>query len=127
MNKRISSPLSPTVDATKRDGPDLHQWQTVPVRRFSDNSSPRLAQSIPAYAGSTTKNFKVKGSGNGHGKGGKGDVGELSGPQNKIREHRRKQEEYLRQAAKMWQRGDMKTRGGEIAFYYAEKVGQLAI
>jgi hypothetical protein len=27
----------------------------------------------------------------------------------------------------MWQRGDKKSRGGEIAFYYAEKVGYAII
>ncbi|KXN87678.1 hypothetical protein AN958_08315, partial [Leucoagaricus sp. SymC.cos] len=114
-----ASPVPPTPRTEHK--PDQNQWQSIPVRRIPDNS-PRLVQSIPAYARAAGSNYKFKGSGNGCGKGGKGDVGELLGSQNKIREHRRKQEDYLKQAAKMWQRGDKKMRGGEVAFYYAEKV-----
>lgn len=117
-----SSQFSPTSKSYQGECLDPYQWQTVPTREIPDNSPHRLAQSIPAYARVTTNNYKLKGSGNGHGKGGKGDVGELAS-QGKVREHRRKQEEYLRQAAKMWQRGEKKTRGGGVAFYYAEKVG----
>lgn len=119
------SPLSPTPNFSQGDKPDPYQWQTVPVRQVPDDSSPRLAQSIPAYARVPALGRKGKGSGNRYGKGGKGDVGELSSSNNKIREHRRRQEEYLKQAAKMWQRGDKKTRGGEIAFYYAEKAREF--
>ncbi|KAJ3571043.1 hypothetical protein NP233_g4013 [Leucocoprinus birnbaumii] len=113
---------SPVLNTPKEDKTDPYQWQTVPVRTVHDES-PRLAQSIPAYARASS--HRIKGSGNGFGKGGKGDVGELSGSNHKVKEHRRRQEEYLRQAAKMWQRGDKKTRGGEIAFYYAEKAREF--
>jgi hypothetical protein len=128
---RASSPLvpltSPTTSKSKNVKPDPYQWQTVPARPVPDDSPHPLAQSIAAYAHTTTSGRKVKGGGNGYGKGGKGDVGEIPHFQNRIQQHRLKQEEYLKQAAKMWQRGDKKSRGGEIAFYYAEKVGHAII
>ncbi|KAF9448943.1 hypothetical protein P691DRAFT_813372 [Macrolepiota fuliginosa MF-IS2] len=118
------SPSASTIANTAKNGQsDSYQWQSVPVRKVAGNGPHPLAQSIPAYARIATNGRRVKGNGNGFGKGGKGDVGEL--PQGRIREHRRKQEEYLRQAAKMWQRGDKKSRGGEIAFYYAEKAREF--
>ena len=37
----------------------------------------------------------------------------------------RKRDEALREAARMWQRGNSKSRGGEVAFYFAERVRGL--
>ena len=48
-------------------------------------------------------------------------MGELTSRQ-RIAEHQRRRKEYLEQAAKVWQGRDKKSRGGEIAYYYAEKV-----
>lgn len=127
IRPQLLSPTSPSARMPHDAKLDPYQWQTVPIRHIPDNSPHPLAQNIPAYAHITASGHKLRGSGNGFGKGGKGDVGELSSFQGRIREHRRKQEEYLRQAAKMWQRGDKKSRGGEIAFYYAEKVGHVII
>lgn len=38
-------------------------------------------------------------------------------------ESMRKRDELLLEASKMWQKGNKKTRGGEVAFYFAERVG----
>ena len=38
-------------------------------------------------------------------------------------ESMRKRDEFLREASKLWQKGDKKMRGGEVAFYFAERVG----
>lgn len=114
--------LSPVPTSAKGDSLDLPEWQFVPLRRALDNSFPRLAHSIPAYARAPARIYKLEDTGNVYDKDDKGSKGEPLCSNNKIKGHRRKQEEYLKQAAKMWQRGDKKSRG-EIAFYYAEKVG----
>ncbi|EKM82015.1 hypothetical protein AGABI1DRAFT_70625 [Agaricus bisporus var. burnettii JB137-S8] len=120
------SQLVPLVSPRlKKIKPDPYQWQTVPARPVPDDSPHPLAQSIPAYAHTTVDGRKIKGGGNEYGKGGKDDVGEMPLTRSRIQRHRLKQEEYLKQAAKMWQRGDKKSRGGEIAFYYAEKAREF--
>lgn len=118
------APTSPVASMSQGNKPGQYEWQSVPVRKIFDDVPHPLAQSIPAYARGVNGS-KLKGSGNGYGKGGKGDVGELSASQGRMAEHRRRQEEYLRQASKMWQRGDKKSHRGEIALYYAEKVGGI--
>lgn len=92
------------------------QWQTVPQRRPANKGPHPLAASIPAYAS------KSKGTGSALGKGGKGDVGELNDHRRRMEESMRKRDELLKQATKMWQKGNSKTRGGEVAFYFAERV-----
>ncbi|PIL25160.1 hypothetical protein GSI_13049 [Ganoderma sinense ZZ0214-1] len=107
-------------------------WNTVPVKPAPDGPHP-LAGVIRAYSVQTpTKPArKVHGSGNGHGKGGKGEVGELRmtrskalavGRQWELQEQRRA---ALREAGKAWQKGHAKNRGGEIAFYFAERAREL--
>jgi hypothetical protein len=107
----------------------------VPKRHVPDKGSPALAAFIPAYAtasGSGGKKKGVKGAGNTFGQGGKGDVGELSPTSgagdpgehsSKIKESMQKRNEMLRQATWMWQRGNANNRGGEVAMYFAERVG----
>lgn len=102
---------SPVPNSAQGNNLDPYEWQSIPVRRALSSSSTRLAHSIPAYA-------RVH---NGYDKDDTRDLGQQLRPNNKIKEHRRQQEEYLKQAAKIWQRGDKKFRG-ETAFYYAEKV-----
>lgn len=110
------SPVSPVPTSAQGSNLNPSEWQSIPVRRAFSNTSPRLVHSIPAYARVPAHNGHDKDE-----KSGKGDVGEQLRPSNKIKEHRRQQEEYLKQAAKIWQGGDKKVRG-EVAFYYAEKV-----
>lgn len=101
--------------------PSAFEWQSVPQRRTSYQGPHPLAPYIPAYTRDVNGN-KFKGAGNAFGQGGKGDVGELGEYRRKIGESMRKRNELLRQATRMWQRGNSKTRGGEVAFYFAERV-----
>ncbi|KAG6840206.1 hypothetical protein C0991_008179 [Blastosporella zonata] len=109
---------SPSAPPTK---PSPFQWQKMPERRPANQGPHPLAAHIPAYA----HIGMVKGTGNGYGKGGKGDVGELSEHKRRVGESIRKRNELLRQATKMWQRGNSKTRGGEVAFYFAERAREF--
>ncbi|KAG5722796.1 Smr domain-containing protein [Termitomyces sp. T112] len=93
------------------------QWQTVPQRRPVTQSPHPLAANIPAYAS--------KVAGNTFGKGGKGDVGEPNVHKRRMEESIRKRNELLKQATKMWQKGNSKTRGGEVAFYFAERAREF--
>lgn len=107
----------------KRDStpsPSQNAWKTIPQRQPAGPHP--LAASIPAYR------KKVRGAGNGLGKGGKGDVGELSARSDhsgRIHELAARRREMLRQAGRAWQKGSAKTRGGEVAFYYAERAREL--
>ncbi|KAG6896668.1 hypothetical protein C0992_006802 [Termitomyces sp. T32_za158] len=94
------------------------QWQTVPQRRPANKDPHPLAASIPAYA---SKSRGVS-PGNAWGKSVKGDVGELNEHRRRMEYSMRKRNELLQQATKMWQKGNSKTRGGEVAFYFAERV-----
>ena len=118
LSKIKSKSPSPSPASQK---PSPFQWQAVPQRKSPNNSPHPLAQHIPAYV-RDVNGIKVRGSGNGLGKGGKGDVGELSEYRRRMYESMRKRDELLREATKMWQKGTAKTRGGEIALYYADRV-----
>ncbi|KAL0565362.1 hypothetical protein V5O48_016662 [Marasmius crinis-equi] len=118
--------LSTTSVSKSRNKPSPYQWQAVPTRKAPRKQQTHyLAAHIPTYDrdvnGIKTKT-NVRGSGNGVGKGGKGDVGEL---QDRIRESLRKRNEMLREASKMWQQGNKRTRGGEVALYFAERARQF--
>lgn len=117
--------LKPPPLSQKRK-PSPFQWQAIPERKVVDYGPQQLAQHIPAY-NRDVNGMKVRGSGNGFGKGRKGDVGELGESQRKMTESMRKRAEALQEASRMWQRGNSKTRGGEVAFYYAEKVGHFSV
>ncbi|KAF9460544.1 hypothetical protein BDZ94DRAFT_1299845 [Collybia nuda] len=100
--------------------PSPFQWQSVPERKSSYRGPHPLAPHIPAYA-RDVNGKKVRGQGNTYGQGGKGDVGELGEYRRKMGESMRKRNELLREATRMWQKGNSKTRGGEVAFYFAER------
>lgn len=106
---------------------DKFQWQTVPQK--PPKGPHPLALYIPAYdpTNQTRRSAgagKFRGMGNGMGKGGKGDVGELTRPdlQQRMAASLRRRDELLREASKAWSRGNSKTRGGEVALYFAERV-----
>ncbi|THH27745.1 hypothetical protein EUX98_g6445 [Antrodiella citrinella] len=103
-------------------------WQTVtPTRRTASSSGYTHADFIPAY--NQGKKAKMRGSGNGLGKGGKGDVGELPGRKShsaRVNELVKKRNEALREASRAWQRGNNKTRGGEVAQFYAAQARELS-
>ncbi|KAI6010861.1 hypothetical protein F5J12DRAFT_822126 [Pisolithus orientalis] len=116
-------PHSPTKAAIS-NAPD---WQTVASRKPPPvNHRRSLSLCIPSYgdhpSGGTAK---VRGAGNGFGKGGKGDVGELTSGRRNMRRHLTKswmkENELLREASRAWRSGNAKSRGGEIAQYFAER------
>ncbi|KAK0457861.1 uncharacterized protein EV420DRAFT_1621012 [Desarmillaria tabescens] len=104
--------------------PSLYQWQSVKRQKRPERTPQSLPIHIPAYT-RDVNGMKVKGSGNGIGKGGKGDVGELDKYRRRMNESMRKRDEMLKEAALMWQRGNSKSRGGEVAMYYAERAREL--
>ncbi|TFK63253.1 hypothetical protein BDN72DRAFT_902557 [Pluteus cervinus] len=108
-------PTSPTVPK-----PDPFEWQTVPQRKSRAFSQDPLPMRIPTYK-RDVNGMTVRGSGNGYGKGGKGDVGELRDYRRKIAESERRRNELLLEATKLWQKGSSKNGGGQAAFYYAER------
>lgn len=95
-----SSPLSPASTA----------WQTVPVSHR--NTANPHAEFIPAYNDARNGRSKNNSGSQRAQKSHKERVGELM--------HRRR--EALREASRAWQRGNTSTRGGEVAFYFAERV-----
>ncbi|KAI0687150.1 hypothetical protein C8T65DRAFT_676466 [Cerioporus squamosus] len=102
-------------------------WQTVPIKPSAEGPHP-LSGVIRAYNSQVPTSRKVRGSGNGLGKGGKGDVGELPA----FKSHRTRTWELLeqrraalREAGRAWQSGHSKNHGGEIAFYFAERAREL--
>ena len=96
------------------------QWQTVPQRKALRNDTLQVV----TYGSTNVQEAgaKIKGSGNGLGKGGKGDVGELAEYNCRIQENLRKRDGYFREAHAMWRKGNSKTRGGEVAMYFVERV-----
>lgn len=117
-----TSRLRPPSPIAKK--PSRFQWQDVPQRKIVDRAPHPLSPHIPAYS-RDVNGIKVRGGGNGLGKGGKGDVGELAESRRRMTESMKKRNELLREASRMWQRGNARTRGGEVAFYFAEKVGHF--
>lgn len=110
----LVSPISPTPKDNDLGG----DWNYVPERR---KSGPHyLAASIPAY--DPNRRAKIKGAGNGFGKGGKGDIGELS-PMQRIAQLHQTRNELLREATRYWKGGNAGNRRGEVAQYFAERVG----
>jgi len=126
------SPQSPTKrkpnSLTASQNAGALEWQIVAPRKPPPDNGPHpLSLSIPAYNGPrSTGNAKVRGAGNGLGKGGKGDVGELTATRRHMRRHMteswKKRAELLREASKAWRAGNAKSRGGEVAQYLAERV-----
>lgn len=102
-------------------------WQTVTSRKPPPgNRLQALSLNIPAYGNHpSTGTTKKRGAGNGFGKGGKGDVGELASARGNMRryltESWQKENELLREASRAWRSGNSKSRGGEIAQYFAER------
>ena len=109
----VSSPISPTPKNNDLGG----EWIRIPER---PSNGPRyLAASIPAY--DPNRKARIKGAGNGFGKGGKGDIGEL-GPMRRIAQLHKNRNRVLREATRYWKGGRVGNRGGEVAQYFAERV-----
>ncbi|KAG7444463.1 uncharacterized protein BT62DRAFT_971166 [Guyanagaster necrorhizus] len=123
------SPLPPKTQYTSvppavAHKPSPYQWQSVKRQKGPERIPQSLPMHIPAYT-RDVNGMKIKGSGNGIGKCGKGDVGEIDEYRKRMNESMKKRDEMLKEAALMWQRGTSKSRGGEVAMYYAERAREL--
>ena len=111
-----TKPKNPPATHLSKTSP--FQWQTVAQRRPAAHGPHPLVFHIPAYSRDVNGN-KIN-----HGSNSKG--GSLNKNTNEFRrrmgENMRKRNEALLEASRMWQKGNSKTRGGEIAFYFAERV-----
>ncbi|KIK61970.1 hypothetical protein GYMLUDRAFT_42397 [Collybiopsis luxurians FD-317 M1] len=112
-----------TPSLRSKNKPSPYQWQAVPRRKPRKTPYAHAAY-IPAYT-RDVNGIKVRGSGNGFGKGGKGDVGELGEFRKRIEDSLRRRNEMLREASRMWQKGNAKSRGGEVALYFAERAREF--
>ncbi|KAJ7249553.1 hypothetical protein B0H12DRAFT_1122144 [Mycena haematopus] len=113
-----------------RPGKSSGGWEAVPPRRRAtrEPSAYPHAMRIPAYT-RDVNGVRARGGGNSAGKGGKGDVGELGSGigayRRRVGENMRRRDEMLRKAAGMWQSGNKRTRGGEVALYFAERAREF--
>ncbi|KJA27928.1 hypothetical protein HYPSUDRAFT_62325 [Hypholoma sublateritium FD-334 SS-4] len=112
--KGISAP-------TTRNKPSPYQWQAVPQRKAVPRGPHPLAHHIPAYV------RDVNGMKTARAYGAKGvkAAADASEFQRRMDETMRKRNEALREASRMWQKGNAKTRGGEVAFYFAERAREF--
>ncbi|CAL1715226.1 unnamed protein product [Somion occarium] len=129
-------PAVPPPPTRQRSAPVLpissNAWKTVTPTRKAGPSSHYLAEFIPAYnpANVPTKKGRGRGGVNGPGKGAKNRTLALVRNERRIHSLRAKElmqqrAEALKEAGRAWQNGNAKSRGGEVAFYYAEKARQL--
>ncbi|KAJ7089889.1 hypothetical protein B0H15DRAFT_276739 [Mycena belliarum] len=120
--------------------PERGGWQPVPTRRrrtLPSGHTQELAAHIPAYQHnvngvrvrdargrllpSAANGYAVGGGGYAAGGGREADV-----HRRRARESLRRRDELLREAARMWQRGrGGGGRGGEVAFYFAERAREF--
>jgi len=114
------STTSPPINPTPKDNDLDGGWNYIPER--PRNRSHSLAASIPAL--DPNRKARVRGSGNGFGKGAKGDVGELDSMQRIARLHKSRNQ-ILREATRYWKGGNVGNRGGEVAQYFAQRVSCL--
>ncbi|KDR68025.1 hypothetical protein GALMADRAFT_1060320 [Galerina marginata CBS 339.88] len=111
----------PPAPSTSRNKPSPYQWQAVPQRKFIDRGPHPLAHHIPAYTRDVNGMKTARASGVRGGKA-NSDSAEFK---RRMNETMRKRNEALREATRMWQRGNSKTRGGEVAFYFAERAREF--
>ena len=114
----------PSAAPTARNKPSPYQWQAVPQRKAVPRGPHPLAHHIPAYVRDVNgmKTARAYGA-----KGGKAAAADASEFQRRMDETMRKRNEALREASRMWQKGNAKTRGGEVAFYFAERVSVIGL
>lgn len=117
----IPVPLLPQVKPktkpslpTSRNKPSPYQWHLVPQRKVVTHKPSPHAHHIPAYARDVS-GIKTE-----------RDSGKTSSEEDecvrRMAQATRARRELLQEAARMWQKGNSKTHGGEVAYRYAERV-----
>ena len=97
------------------------QWQTVPSRKPPPKGPHPLAAHIPTYARDVNgmKTKRTPGSGT-------QSIAANYEMRRRMGESMRRRQELLKEASRMWQKGNKRSRGGEVAFYFAERVSWWA-
>ncbi|KAJ3512601.1 hypothetical protein NLJ89_g3418 [Agrocybe chaxingu] len=104
--------------------PSPYQWQAVPQRTKVPRGPHPLAHHIPAYSRdvngmktnrySRSRSYPYSGSLSGD-----------AGFRQRMSMAMAKRDQALKDATRMWQKGNAKNRGGEVAVYYAERAKEL--
>jgi hypothetical protein len=112
------------VNGSRTTSTNNGQWQKVPERRSTAPVIHPLAMHIPAYSKDVNGNKVRSSTGSRSGiVGSRNDM--LDEYRRRIQFNTQKRNEMLIEASRMWQRGSAKSRGGEVALYFAEKVWLL--
>lgn len=98
---------------TSSNKPSPYQWYTVPQRRIVTHDPTSHAHYIPAYARDVNGIKTQRDS---------GTTNSEDDCKRRMAQATRAQRELLQEATRMWQKGNSKTHGGEIAQQYAERV-----
>ena len=118
-----ASPPSHTTIAqpppTARQKVDPSEWQYVPHRKASRNGPDRLPASTPdcntGVLNTNLKNEVPRAR----------SLSQAQQHRRRIRERMGEMNDLLLQASEAWKRGNSKTRGGEVASYYAQRVSPV--
>ncbi|TFK39459.1 hypothetical protein BDQ12DRAFT_665297 [Crucibulum laeve] len=114
---------SSSIQTHTKNKPSPYQWQSVPVRKTHSTSPNPLAAYIPSYAvdvNGIPSNISRK-----RGKG-IGPATQVHSTKAAIgQDYFRRRDELLREATRMWQKGNKKSRGGEVAWYFAERAREF--
>ncbi|KAH8104052.1 hypothetical protein BXZ70DRAFT_680630 [Cristinia sonorae] len=97
----------------------INVWSTVPTRKTASTPGYSHADFIPAY--NTGKKAKMRAAGIT-----KPVAGGRKGHSARASELMEERNQALREASRAWQRGNTKSRGGEVAMFYATKARELS-
>ncbi|KAF8517888.1 hypothetical protein BU17DRAFT_91316 [Hysterangium stoloniferum] len=107
--------------SSRKHPPATSAWNVVKTRGRGNSRAPHPhAEFIPAYANPRKKAGRV---GDNHNESVPGD--DAAGYRRQVRDLQLQRQEALREAMRYWQNGNAKSRGGEVALYYAEKARKL--
>ncbi|KAJ7777239.1 hypothetical protein B0H16DRAFT_1406818 [Mycena metata] len=104
---------------------NAYQWQAVPPRRRA--TAPTIyphAMRVPVYE-RDVNGVRVKANAGAERAGAVVGVEGASDFRRRALESMRKRDELLKEAARMWQRGNRRTMGGEVAWYFAERAREF--
>ncbi|EGN95099.1 hypothetical protein SERLA73DRAFT_162677 [Serpula lacrymans var. lacrymans S7.3] len=113
-SKRKLSLTSPT---SPKQNP--FEWQSIPPKKPPNNGVHPLADHIPAYSNDRVLvNGKLRHNG-------KDNDRRRQDFKRRMADSLKKRDELLREASKAWSQGNSKSRGGEVALYFAERAREF--